>query len=314
MTSKSLYKEEEFHLEIKTAKKSGFCGGIKRAYYGMNRIAKTREQVNVFHRFGETAQALKWDTLKRIEREDPELFKEYPNLVNVSVVDNPSHLNSGDDVVLGFHGVGKSVKQQLQANEVNIEDLQCPFISRYNSEIEELASDGYNLLAFGRKENHHSLDAVSVANEYGRRSVIVEKPEDIDGIDFQVNEKWACVGSVTGNTRLWEAVVSKLNKINIPVKVVETVCTDSFKRQNEASELAEEADLVLVIDDGGGASNSVYEVCTSVNEMVYRVSSKEDIKLEWFKDISTVAIVGGILVPQWTIDEMASYISELSIE
>ena len=69
---------------------------------------------------------------------------------------------------------------------------------------------------------------------------------------------------------------------------------------------------MLVVDDGGGASTSVFEVCSSVNDTVYRVSSKEDIKLEWLKDITTVAIVGGIFVPQWTIDEVASHVNLLS--
>jgi 4-hydroxy-3-methylbut-2-en-1-yl diphosphate reductase len=65
---------------------------------------------------------------------------------------------------------------------------------------------------------------------------------------------------------------------------------------------------VLVVDDGGGASQSVYEVCTQVNGRVYRISSKEEIQREWFEGIISVAVVGGILVPQWTIDEMAAYL------
>lgn len=297
-------------MEIKTAK-SGFCVGIKRAYNGMNRIAKTREKVNVFHRVSTSAQAREWDTLRRIEKEDPELFEEYPNLVNVSVIDNPSMIKSGDDVVLGFHGVEKPVKEELLTKNVDIEDLQCPFISRYNSTLEELASEGYNLIAFGRKDDHHCLDAQRVAKVYGRTCVTVEKPEDINHIDFNTENKWACVGSVTGNTVLWKAVVSKLNENEIEIKIVETVCRDSFKRQDEASQLSKEADIVLVVDDGGGASTSVFEVCSSVNDTVYLVSSKEDVKLEWLKDISSIAIVGGILVPQWTIDEMASHVNTL---
>lgn len=300
-----------FFMEIKTAK-HGFCVGVKRAYHGMNRIAATQDGINVFHRFSTSAQALEWDTIKRIDKGDPNLLEIYPNLNNVFVLDSPSSLENGEKVVLGFHGVEKKERELFETANVEVQDLQCPFISRYNSALEELATEGFNLIAFGRKQDHHSLDAQRLAREYGRKCVIVEKAEDVDEIHFEAGDEWACVGSVTGNTFLWKAVVSKLNEKEVPIKIVETVCRDSFKRQEEAIQLADEAEVVLVVDDGGGASLSVSEVCSRVNDKVYRISSKEDIQQEWFEGITKVAIVGGILVPQWVFDEMATHLQLFS--
>jgi 4-hydroxy-3-methylbut-2-en-1-yl diphosphate reductase len=171
-------------MEIKKAK-HGFCVGIKRAYQGMNRIAAKEEEVNVFHRLATSPKALEWDTLRRIENGDPDLLKLYPNLSNVSVVNNPSSFESGDKVVLGFHGVENEVKERLQATNVVVQDLQCPFISKYNSTLKELAAEGFNLIAFGRKDDHHCLDAQRVAHEYGRMCVVVEKAADVDRIPFK---------------------------------------------------------------------------------------------------------------------------------
>ncbi|WP_017729299.1 hypothetical protein [Halalkalibacterium ligniniphilum] len=296
-------------MEVFTAK-AGFCVGIKRAYQGMNRIAAKEEEVNVIHRVSTSEKALEWDTLKRIADKDPHLFKQYPNLKNVSVLDNPSSIESGEKVVLGFHGVEKHVKERFATKNVEVEDLQCPFISKYNSTLEELASEGYHLIAFGKKNDHHCLDAQRVSQEHGRKCVTVEKAADVDKIEFGAGERWASVGSVTGNTVLWKAVVARLNENEIPIKVVETVCWDSYKRQEEALLLAKEADVVVVVDDGGGASLSVFEVCTSVNENVYQISSEEDMKPDWFEGAKKVAVVGGILVPQWTIEEIAAQVTE----
>jgi 4-hydroxy-3-methylbut-2-enyl diphosphate reductase len=290
-------------MEIKTAQ-LGFCFGIERAYRGINDIAATQGEVKVFHERNKN----EWDTLRRIEKGDSYLLNLYPNINNVSVLHDFSSLQRGDNAVLGFHGVDKRVKERLVTSGIEVQDLQCPFISRMDSVVEELTKEGFNIIAFGKTQSHHCLEAQRIAQEHGRKCVIVEKAEDVDEIYFEPESHWACVGAVTGNTFVWEQVVSKLGKMDIPVKIVKTVCSDSFKRQEQANQLAQEAEVVLVVDDGGGASLSVYEVCSLINERVYRIDSKEDIQREWFEGVTKVAIVGGILVPQWTIDEMASYL------
>ena len=78
----------------------------------------------------------------------------------------------------------KTIKEELITKNIDVEDLQCPFISRYNATLEELASGGMNLIAFGREDDHHCLDAQRVSKVYGRKCVTVEKAEDIDHIDF----------------------------------------------------------------------------------------------------------------------------------
>jgi 4-hydroxy-3-methylbut-2-en-1-yl diphosphate reductase len=72
-----------------------------------------------------------------------------------------------------------------------------------------------------------------------------------------------------------------------------------------AIDFARQADLILLVDDGGGAAQSVLEVCSSFNNRVHRIRSKDEIKAEWFDGAHKVAIIGGILVPKWSIEEIA---------
>jgi len=118
---------------------------------------------------------------------------------------------------------------------------------------------------------------------------------------------------VTGNTETFNEVIGLIDSKRLPVKVRKTMCSDSYGRQRRAAELAEAADVVVLIDDGGDGSRSVFEVCSRRNKPVHRVHSKELIEPAWFKGAKIVAIVGGIMVPEWTIAEAAEHVRALAV-
>src|SRR3982074_3159519 len=43
-----------------------------------------------------------------------------------------------------------------------------------------------------------------------------------------------------------------------------------------------------------------------------RVRSKDEIRPEWFEGVEKAAIIGGILVPQWSLDEAAGHVRAFS--
>ena len=98
------------------------------------------------------------------------------------------------------------------------------------------------------------------------------------------------------------------------VHVRQTICSDSYQRQQHALELAQQADCCLIVDDGGAASQSLFEVLSAVHPQVTRVRWREDgswkatLDVSWLTGARRVAVVGGILVPQWALDAVAAYI------
>lgn len=284
----------------------GFCVGIVSAYRRMNELAGKEGAIHAAHRDSSGA----WDTLKRIERKDPQLLERYPNLQNVTVVHDLAELKAGDRLALGFHGVAAEVKEKLQEQGVNLlKDFQCPFIATMDRQAESLAKDGYALLVMGDKGSHHVNEAVRLAAKHGRSCTILEKADDVDRIVVEAGQKLALIGQVTGNTEIWAEVVDRIRQRRLAVKIVETVCSDSYDRQDEARRIAKEADVVILIADAG---RSTFDVASSVNGRIHRIDRKEDIRLEWFEKARTVGLISGITVPQWTIDEVSQYIEAIS--
>lgn len=290
-------------MEIATAR-VGFCFGIIRAYRLMNRRVLDDGAFYVTHQ----NSGGEWDTLRRIERRDAALLSLYPGLEKVSVLHDTSRLGEGDRLVLGFHGLPGPVKQELAQKGVTLlDDLQCPFIARLHAVLERLVTEGFDIIIVGQRDNHHCREAQRLAAQHGRRCFVIETPEEVEAV-IADGRRLALVGQVTGNTVTFAGVVQRLRAKEIPVKIVRTICGDSYVRQRMATDLANEADVVILIDDGGGAAQSVFEVCARAGRPVHRVRGKEEIKREWFRDVRKVAVVGGILVPQWTLDDIAQHI------
>lgn len=295
-------------MEIIKAK-VGSCYGIIRAYHLMNKkAARDNEHFYVTHQNSSS----ELDPLKRIERREGRLMEIYPALEKVSVAHDIAELCKDDRLVLGFHGLPYHAKKQLEEKGVNIlDDLQCPFIARLNHALESLVSEGFDIIIVGKRQNHHCQEALKLAERYNQRCFVIEKDEDVETIICDSTQRLALVGQVTGNIMTFNYVVKRLHQKGIPVKVEKTVCSDSYLRQGEAIALAKESDVVVIVDDGGGASQSVFEVCSTLSKRIYRIRRKEEITQEWFGDAHKVAIVGGILVPEWSIDEVAEYIEEI---
>lgn len=287
----------------------GFCLGITRAYRKMHERARNEPDFTVTHQNA----GGEFDTLSRIERREKELLADYPALREVPVVRDLSTLGPGDRLVLGFHGLDKNTRQALAARGVDlVEDLTCPFIAKLDKMVERLARDGFDIAIVGARDNHHCRVAAKVAAEHDRRCFVIERPEEIDAVAVQQSPPVALVGQVTGNTRIFADVIERIRAAKAPIKVVKTMCSDSYGRQQAALEVAERADLVILMDDGGGAAQSLFELCSSSHKRVHRVRRKEEIKPDWFDGVQRAAVVGGILVPSWAIAETARYIKTIT--
>jgi 4-hydroxy-3-methylbut-2-enyl diphosphate reductase IspH len=295
-------------MEVLTAS-VGFCLGITRAYREMNKRALAEAPFAVTHQNA----GGDFDTLTRIERREPALLAQYTGLREVSVARDVSTLGPGDRLVLGFHGVSKETKQSLVARGVDLlDDLICPFIEKLDRVVERLAKGGFDIAIVGLKDNHHCHVAKTIADEHGRRCYVLERAGDVELLPNEEGRPVALVGQVTGNTEVFTEIIERLRKSQAAIKVVKTMCSDSYSRQRTAVELARQADVVILLDDGGGAAQSVFEVCSRVNKRVHRVRSKAEIKSAWFEGAGKAAIIGGILVPVWSVEDAAAYVRTLS--
>lgn len=307
-------------MEVVDGNKMGWCVGIKRSYQLMNQQAMKHagEKVYAAHRCQTAHTNDDLDTLRRITSRDPELLAAYPGLEEVEILHDASRLQAGDRLLLGFHGLPEEEVAQLSGKGVAVSDTKCPFIAELDDQVKRHVEQGFNVFIVGKPQNHHCLYAMKVAGALGRRCVVIETLKDFQSAVTAPGEPWALFGQVTGNTELWNLVVALNEREKKAGTVVPTMCPDSYSRQEEALRLSSEAEAVLLLEDGGGSSTSVFEVLASAGRKVLRVRWREDgswraaIDPCWFDGVKRVAVVSGILVPSWGIREVAEHLRGLS--
>ena len=303
------HREQRFDASMEILTSSfGFCIGINRAYREMSKRALAEPPFTVAHQNSANA----FDTLRRIDRREPELLDRYPGLERVAVTHDLASLQPEQRLVLGFHGLPPEDKAGLSTKRVDLlDDLICPFIAKLDRVVESHVSAGFDVAMVGSPVNHHLATARKLAVQHGRRCFAIVKAEDIDALPFADGRPIVLVGEVTGNTEVFHETIARIETLKLPVKVKRTMCADSYGRQRDAVELAEKADVVVLIDDGGDGSRSVYEVCSRVNDRVHRIRAKDEVEPDWFAGAGKVAVVGGILIPDWTIADVAQHISDV---
>ncbi len=292
--------------------RTGLCWGIELAYARIDKLAAQEDAVAVTHRTAADPNMSRWDPVQRITADNEKLFERYPNLRTVSVLKDVESAPGNAKLAIGHQGLYQDEIAVRQVEGREIFDYKCPFIAKFDEWADRLAGEGYDLIAFGKPKNHHSIYAMAAAERNNKIGLVAESVDDIRDQLGEEGRNWACIGQVTGNTANWEKFKSDLAATGVSVRIRNTVCTDSYERQDEAVELARTCDVVMVVDDRGGATTSVYEQCVAANNRSFRFDPDSELPTERFDNAETVAIVGGILVPKWTLREVAERVRSVT--
>jgi 4-hydroxy-3-methylbut-2-en-1-yl diphosphate reductase len=306
-------------MEVITASVA-WCVGIENAYRRMHQHASGSAGTPSYttHHAQQAGTETDMDTLRRIAQGDAQLLTRYPALQHVQVVSDLATVPRGATLLVGFQGLARDTMEELTGRGITVKNYKCPFIAKLDATVERLVAEGCDILILGKRQNHHCQYAQEVAAAHQRQCRVLETLADVDTIPGDAGAQWALVGQVTGNTLLWQAVVERLRQRGVAVQVRDTICSDSYQRQETALALASQADRCVIVDDGGAASQSLFEVLSGAHPQVTRVRWREDgswkdaLDVHWLTDARRVAVVGGILVPQWALDAVAAYIESLA--
>ena len=97
------------------------------------------------------------------------------------------------------------------------------------------------------------------------------------------------------------------------MRFIDTVCRPTKQRQHSAIELAQQAEVVVVI--GGAHSNNTQELvrtCSRYCARVHHVQTASDLREEWFEGAQTVGITAGTSTPDASIDEVEQWLNQLA--
>jgi len=272
---------------IEIAENAGFCYGVMRA---IDIADKALKRYNLIYSFGPIIH-------------NPQVVNEYEKK-GLKVVERVSDIKG--PVLIRSHGVSPKIYEKLMDKGYEVIDATCPFVKEAQRYAKQLHDEGYKVVIFGDKD-HPEVKAHLGYTDY---NAIV-----INSVDEAQKIKATRVGVVCQTTQSVERfgkVIGILAKKIRELKVFNTICDATEKRQEAAKELASRSDLMIVIGGKNSANTrKLYEICKETAKKAYHIETEQEIDPNWFKGVEKVGITAGASTPSYLIRRIYEFIRGL---
>ena len=280
-----------YMMKIITAKRAGFCFGVKRALDITLDIAK-KDKKGVY-------------TLGPLIH-NPQVIEKLKNEAIVPIDDiEDKNIKS---LIIRTHGIPYYLYDTIRSRGVNIIDATCPFVKKAQQYAQQLKESGYQVVILG-DINHPEVRGIM---SYAGEDVIV-----IDNSTVLPRLK-SKVGIVVQTTQPIESLKKLLSNIIAhvkEVKVYNTICSSTALRLKETEDMARVVDAMVVVGGKNSANTTqLTNLCKSLGVRTYHVETASEIDSAWFKDIKKVGITAGASTPHWIISEVEQKVCDIGKE
>ena len=210
----------------------------------------------------------------------------------------------GDIVTTSAHGVSPQVEEAIRARYVNLIDTTCPFVHRAQIAARRLADSGFSVVIFGDADHPEVKGILGWTKGKG----IATLDETFTATFNQPTRRLGILSQTTQIPAHFTAFVKKLMDSlftkDSEMRIIDTICHDLRERQTAALELANRADLMLVIGSHTSANtNNLVDLCSRVTK-TYLVETAAGIETSWFQDHYHIGITAGASTAEQTINEV----------
>jgi len=317
-------------MEIEKARDLGLCFGVRRA---VKMLKKAAIQYGRVETLGPVAHN------QRLVQQLAE--------VGVTPVDEPDKATGGV-LAISAHGAAPAVLADVEARSVHVIDTTCPIVRRAQNTARELAEAGYHVIVFGEAEHSEVKGLLGWA---GGRGVAALDAAQIDisllllrgegltsGRAGEKKHPGYRVGIISQTTQTWPAFVEFVGKLMCAVpsviaagdaadersggergengdldelRIVNTLCQTTRRRQEAALELATRSQLMIVIGGRNSANTKrLAELCSPVVE-THLVEGAGEVESCWLAGKRHVGVTAGASTPDEVVAELVSKLESL---
>ncbi|MCF8008854.1 MAG: 4-hydroxy-3-methylbut-2-enyl diphosphate reductase, partial [Halanaerobiales bacterium] len=276
-------------LEILTADEAGFCFGVERAInITKNAVQDTDQKVYTLGPLIHNPQVVK--NLKKS---------------GIDFVNDIDQIDQGV-LIVRTHGVEPSILKKATDKGIKLIDATCPYVKNAHIYANKLINNDYQTFIFGDK-NHPEVKGIFGHTD--SKGIVIESIEDLKKIDIKSK-----VGLVAQTTQSYDQYF-RIIKYLIPevkeLKVFNTICNTTGKRQKSARQLAKKVDAMLVIGGYNSANTKrLAEICSKTNTPTFHIETVEQINWDKIKDFNKIGITAGASTPDWIIKEVLEIMAE----
>lgn len=275
--------------DIKLAKHSGFCYGVKRAVETVKKLKTQNPDKDVFI-LGELIH-------------NSHVIRELEDLGIKTIAEIPEK-GSGFCVVRS-HGASPEVFEKIVKAGFELVDLTCPDVKKVQKKAIQLVQEGCFLIIVGKAEHPEVVAIKANAQQFGSDVFVASDVSQLREIEQKIKEhkKVGVVVQTTQRITTLKPIVEYLTSVSKELTVANTICASTTLRQNEARELAEESDLMIVVGSKKSANTThLAEILKDISKTIHIEDDKE---LKSYENIilgaNSISITAGASTPDTII-------------
>ena len=277
-------------MKIILANPRGFCAGVNMAIDTVDQVLKTRgAPVYVYHEIVHNKHVVDGFQGR-----------------GVTFVNDIAEVPEGALVVYSAHGISPEIRRAARQRRLIEVDATCPLVTKVHMEVLRYARDGCTILFVGHRNHDEAVGTVGEAPEH---VVIVESPEEVDALTVADPEKVAFVTqttlSVSDAVRTIAAIKRKFPSVRYPAK--DDICYATTNRQAAVTQLAVEADVVLVVGSQNSSnSKRLVERAEEQGKPAYLVDDASEVDLAWFAGKNCCLVTAGASAPEHLVQNLVA--------
>ncbi len=226
-------------------------------------------------------------------------------------VEELDEVPEGSTVVFSAHGVSPAVHEEAAERRLKTIDATCPLVTKVHNEARRFADDDYDILLIGH-QGHEEVEGT--AGEAPTNITLVQSPEDVAGLEVRDPDKVAWLSQTTLSVDETMLTVDRIRQQfpNLLDPPSDDICYATQNRQQAVKEIANGADLVIVVGSGN-SSNSVRLVEVALEsgaKASYRVDDASEIDESWLDGVGSVGVTSGASVPEDLVDGVLNYLAD----
>jgi 4-hydroxy-3-methylbut-2-enyl diphosphate reductase len=248
--------------DVHIARRTGFCYGVREAIDAARISAaegKTTHTLGqVVHNEGVIAQ-LRDQGIRSVKELD--------------------EVDTGAAVVIRAHGVTPEVMARAEAKGLEVIDGTCSWVTQEQKELARLVEEGYTVVLLGTPNHPEVVGLLGFAPE----AILVD--EEADWVAIPRRKRMALLTQSTQPPWKFEKLAGYLTTRAHELKIVNTVCPVTIRRQQDTTDLADSVDLVVVV--GGRNSANTRELTRLVG-----IVGKPAVQIEHARDLDDASVFG----------------------
>jgi len=277
--------------EVRIARRTGFCYGVREAIDKAKVSAAAGKQTStlgqVVHNEG---------VIQQLQQ------------AGVQSVDSLDDVGSGAAVVIRAHGVKPEVFERAESRGLEVIDGTCTWVIQEQRQLQELVDEGYTIVLLGTPKHPEVVGLLGFAPD----AIVVDEEED--WVRIPSRKRMALITQSTQPPWKFEKLAAFMVSKAHELKIVNTVCPVTIRRQEDTLETARNVDLMVVV--GGRHSANTKELtrlCSIVGTPAIQIENAHDLNDPApFAHARVVGVTGGTSTPLEDLREVAEHIFSLA--